>query len=478
MSQIDLIKCNAYAAVGTPPDTHICLAKTNAYAVGLQSTGHAFLTKLNAYGVCMNVPGIQVLTKLNAYTVVSAEPGVQSTNLTFFDSLSEVFPPELEPSVLPKFVLREMERNPYRPHMAQDNEDVRRDFNEQQRIIRQQHNITQAGDSTFDYGLLLKAYPNQEFTLGSLGRFFHDEFGLIMARFVRFKDFIEHPIQGQPVGRLKFNNSDGVNWTVTNDISKSSPDLAFGFVFLAETPVDDYYGWAVVSGPNPAQVRNFGSDVPDQNAPYVWAESGAVKLGGSGRVIARSWGPAKKAGLPAGSLFIQPEGESILDIIDAVRDALAELTLIEGIIADLEAADERSRRALENSLEVEGELALLSLNFQGQIDRLGELIAGLTSIDWTTMIQQGDANVMAALNVAVTQLNQTIANLALRVTNIETTLGLYSLAEMNDSINAILGLLANAHELYQRIYMPLVDGAIPPTFIQNPDGNLVYVRVE
>jgi hypothetical protein len=28
------------------------------------------------------------------------------------------------------------------------------------------------------------------------------------------------------------------------------------------------------------------------------------------------------------------------------------------------------------------------------------------------------------------------------------------------------------------IYMPLVDGSIPPTFIQNPDGSLVYVRIE
>jgi hypothetical protein len=28
------------------------------------------------------------------------------------------------------------------------------------------------------------------------------------------------------------------------------------------------------------------------------------------------------------------------------------------------------------------------------------------------------------------------------------------------------------------VYMPLVNGAVPPVFVQNSDGNLIYVRVE
>jgi hypothetical protein len=29
-----------------------------------------------------------------------------------------------------------------------------------------------------------------------------------------------------------------------------------------------------------------------------------------------------------------------------------------------------------------------------------------------------------------------------------------------------------------RVYMPLVNGSIPPVFVQNSDGSLIYVRVE
>lgn len=478
MANIELVKTNAYAAV-TQQIGHIQLAKTNAYGVALNVTGHTLIAKINAYASALNVPGHELLAKVNAYAVVNDELGVQGIHVPLLDlEETEVFLPELESSILPKFELREMERNPYRPHMADRDEDRWRDFAEQQRIIRQQHNITQGGDTTFDYGLLLKAYPNEEFTLGSLGRFFHDDFGIILARFVQFKDWVDHPIQGQPVGRMKFNNSKGVNWVVTNDFTKSSADLAFGFCFLAQTPADDTYGWAVVSGPNPAQIKNLGSQVPDQNAPYVWAETGAIQLGGRGRIIGRKWGTSTRAGLPAGSLFIHPEGMSILDLVDTVRSALTELTQIDTILDQLEAADERASRALANSLEVEADLLTLTNNFGGQIDRLGNLIASLSDpFDWGPVIAAGDAASANALNLAVTQLSQTINNLTNRVTAIENRLNVVDLIGMAETIQNIIEQLALIGEK-ETIFLPLVSGGIPPTFIQTGDGGLVYIRIQ
>lgn len=478
MANIELIKTNAYAATEQYLG-QIRVTKTLAYGVALRVPGHTLLTKVNAYGVALNVPGHELLAKVNAYAAVNDELGVQGTHIPFLDlEETEIFLPELESSILPKFELREMERNPYRPHLADSEEERWRDFALQQRTLRDQHNITQAGDSTYDYGLLLKGYPNEEFTLGSLGRFFHDDFGIILARFVQFKDWVDHPIQGQPVGRMKFNNSKGVNWVVTNDFTKSSADLAFGFCFLAQTPADDTYGWAVVSGPNPAQIKNLGSLVPDQNAPYVWAETGAIQLGGHGRIIGRKWGTSKRAGLPAGSLFIHPEGMSILDLVDTVRSALTELTQIDAILDQLEAADNRSKQALANSLEVEADLLSLTNSVNGQIDRLGNLIASLSSpFDWGPVIAAGDAAGANALNVAVTQINQTIANLTQRVKVLENLLTNYSLPEMYDAIQNIAYQLGQLSDL-AAVYMPLVDGAIPPTFIQWPDGNLVYIRIE
>lgn len=482
MSAIELIKTNAYVAIDLNGESagQIQVVKTLAYGSSLETPGHVILAKTNAYGSSLETKGLQLLAKINAYAAVNDELGVQGTQPPLQDlEETEIFLPELESSILPKFELREMERNPYRPHIADSEEERWKDFALQQRTLRDQHNITQGGDSTYDYGLLLKGYPNKEFTLGSLGRFFHDEYGIILARFVQFRDWVDHPIQGQPVGRMKFNNRGGVDWRVTNDISKSGADLAFGFCFLAKTPADDTYGWAVVSGPNPAQIKNLGSEIPDQNAPYVWAETGAIQLGGHGRIIGRKWGTSKRAGLPAGSLFIHPEARSDLDTIDLIRSALEELEQIDVIVDHLEAIDERSKRALANSLDVEADLLKATNGFQGQIDQLGVLIAALgQGTDWGPIINAGDAANAQAISNGLATVNQTIMNLTNRVTHIEALLAQYPLSTMWAMIQALNDYISQATNLFTQIWMPSVDGSIPPTFIQNPDGNLVYTRIE
>lgn len=239
------------------------------------------------------------------------------------DSDDDTFPFEIE-TIEPIVVVREMERNPYRAHLDDDAETTRRDLQEQQRIIRQQHNLTQAGDTTFDFGLLLQAYPNQEFTLGSAGRFFHDDFGLIEARYVQFKSMLNLPYQGQPVGRIK-NKVGDVDWIVTNDYDKSSSDMILGFTFIHEPPPDDYYGWAVVRGANPSPIRVTGTTIPNQNDAYSWTSTGCLELGANGRIAARRWGNAFTHSISAGSVFITLEGPSIMDIIDLIHDEQAEI---------------------------------------------------------------------------------------------------------------------------------------------------------
>jgi hypothetical protein len=53
---------------------------------------------------------------------------------------------------------------------------------------------------------------------------------------------------------------------------------------------------------------------------------------------------------------------------------------------------------------------------------------------------------------------------------------LSSLQGILDTINAQISVLYGRE--YGQIWMPAVDGSTPPTFIQSPDGNLLYTRIE
>lgn len=223
---------------------------------------------------------------------------------------SEAFPIRTLPA---RLTVKDMERNPFAAHLPDHPDDIADHSKEQQRVIREQHNKAQAGDTTFDYGLLLKSTPNQLYTLGSHGRFFHEDYGIIEARYCQYKSMILVDYQGHPVGRLK-EKSLAVDWVVTNDISKSSPELVMGVTFTADVPVDGYYGWVVTHGVNPTAMGPSGLDVPVQNDEYSWAGTGTVGLNTTGPIVARRWGPnATTEDIPAGSAFINLEGPSTAD---------------------------------------------------------------------------------------------------------------------------------------------------------------------
>lgn len=284
---VEVSKTNLYIGEGDPSPSGVRVSKTNLYLTGDTGIYNQYVT----------------------FPAGSSDAGDQ-LYLAEFDSQA------------PTIELRDFERNPYRAHLGEDDREIKADFKEQQRVLREQHNKTQAGDTTFDYGLLLKTYPNKEFTLGSLGRFFHDDYGLIIARFVQFTDMSANDWQGQPVGRRKA-NTEGVDWVVTNDFAKSDTDLILGFCFSALTPDDDTYGWAVVSGPNPAAIRAVGSRVAVKNDAYTWVSTGGIGLDEAGTILGRRWTNAASIGIPAGSLFIKIEGRSDAALEEMVNEWLA-----------------------------------------------------------------------------------------------------------------------------------------------------------
>lgn len=460
----------------------LTLIKTNAYAARSSGpTGTIVLVKTNAYGTeTVDIPLVPPPT-VNQFQLLDGD-------------ISEVFPLDVSGGdgavVVPEnpfLALRDMERNPYRAHMGDGEAEVAQDFREQQRVIRQQHNLTQAGDSTFDYGLLLKSYPSQEFTLGSAGRFFHDDYGLIEARYVKFKGMVSHPYQGQPVGRI-LDGPDGVDWIVTNDITLSDPELILGFTFLAELPPDDYYGWAVVRGCNPSSIRVATAAIPAQNDAYSWTATGNIELAANGRIVGRRWGLAFAAGLPAGALFITLEGPSLQDLIDLIAAETAQ------IVTDLAALEGRVSVA-ESTLQTHGnslaELALTDASLLSRIEaeetiRALEINAIRDSIgamaDFQTIIDDLEINLTQLFQAGDNFLQIQIDNLSARIDANDLIMATWNYDGLRQDLINLTNLIG---ELTDSItvaaasggILPVVDGSIPPTFIQNPDGSLVFTEI-
>lgn len=293
------------------------ILKSLAYIGGVSSGGSAArISKSLGYVSILSSDGKTLLAKTLAYT--STNPSVN--RLLLAKSLSYVTTNNDVEVPIPKVTVSDLERNPYRAHLSDSEDERLEDAREQQRTIRQQHNLTQAGDSTFDFGLLFKLYPNKEFTPGSLGKFFHDEYGMIHARFVRFYKFLSRPHQGQPVGRVK-DSAETVDWLVTNNIDLSNPDWIGGFTFLPEVPTDDYYGWMVVSGCNPTSIEVESSEIPVENDAYSWTSSGRVSLKARGKILGRRAGPSQVSELDPGTLMIGLEGASDADVAATIEVA-------------------------------------------------------------------------------------------------------------------------------------------------------------
>lgn len=393
---------------------------------------------------------------------------------------SEAYP--IGVSELDRITARKIEHNPYAAHLPDSVEESQKYFREQQRVLRAQHNKAQAGDTTFDFGLLTKTYPTKEYTLGSLGRFFHEDHGLVIARFVQFRDMVLKQAQGQPVGRLKF-NSPTIDWVVTNNISKSDRDSIMGVAFCAITPPDDYYGWVVVNGANIAPIQIGNSNIPESNEPYVWSTTGEVRSGLEGRILGRRWAASDTGDLPTGTFFIHVEGETDEAIEIKIREWLADdLALIQTIQAGLAALDERVVDIAEDVSNLQVDTATLntrinqiSLTFSREIQALRN---ATNSVDYTGLIESAKVTLRNEFALAdqpgfvlATQAWALATNLQTILTGIDAT-GIQSQLDalVASSVTSGLGGLFFDTETVT----PTNDQVFISTVTTNSDGNPVF----
>lgn len=421
------------------------------------------------------MPANSLATKIVLIQVQSAD---RAFYLDFFDSTSEIYnlglwEVSLTAGPIPEF-------NPYKPQVPEEllessGREVYDWQEENQKTLRMQHNLIQAGDTTFPWQMFQTAHTEKIYTLGSMSRFYHEDFGLILARYVRFDKMDKTVNAAAPVGLIA--NTGKLDWVVTNRLEISSPDLVVGINAAFITPDDGQYGWAIVDGVNLQPLTNVsGSHALGET--FVWSASGQISNAGSGVTVARRLNKSTNITLLQGQAHIRIESlskGSIIDALEAFIDDVAQLKLdveslkdavdiadtLQGINASITVlrnrltSEEVTRRAADTAIN--NRISNLAFVTGGQ---LGTAVSQLQNAI-TTLQTTLTASIAAAKGIALEALQKANQALALNLGAIEI------------QISTILEMIRVLDERPKGKF-PVVDGEIPPNLVYLDDGSLVY----
>lgn len=387
-----------------------------------------------------------------------------------------LFTVDYEPTGIP---IQIPEFNPYRPTIPNEYYDldptIAEFHREQTETLRQQSNLIYAGDSHLPWQLLVQLSREAIVRLGSIGRFFHPDYGIILARYVRFRGLEDTLSVCVPVGLM--NVSPKVDWVVTNQLERSNDNLVVGMVAAFETPEDGDYGWAIVNGVNIQPVYTTDSN-GDKGEAFSWGETGQLSLGGTGRIIARRVGTSNLERFEIGELKIELESANVtgaLVQLGAFDEQLAALGVRVGTLeSDTTTVLGLSTQlaALQTALTLETSRRSLGDNaIRSQIDAAGyvtstELSAALTSVNLT--ITGINTTLTIAVGTAQARADAAYA-LAASITPVDLTTLNSQVALLTSQVNLLLS--------EPITWIPVTDGATPPELIYLDDGTLVYDEI-
>lgn len=184
----------------------------------------------------------------------------------------EIFPPsvQIEAGSIP-YPDIPAEWNPYRPDIPPqiaDDSVTYEYMREQAELLRTQHDLIQAGDTTFLWEIAVRKADSAAFTLGSLGRFKHADYGLIQARFVKFSEnwgLAVRPFVGQQI--------DADEWVVTNDPAETSQNRVRGVSMCFENNLAGYWGWIQTQGPGTFDLQMYSDRKPEDFERFTWSQT-------------------------------------------------------------------------------------------------------------------------------------------------------------------------------------------------------------
>lgn len=374
------------------------------------------------------------------------------------------------------------ESNPYRPQIPEQLSGLGDAYynyqSEQQQTLREQHNLTQAGDSTFPYQLLAETHSARQFTLGAIGRFFSEDYGLIHARYVQFDSMAVVSSLCHPVGLFK--SATTLNWIVTNRLESSDPALVVGMTPQIKMPVDAEYGWVIVDGPNLQEAKNQSTTAKIGEA-FTWSATGFISNTASGRIIGRRVNKKVDTRLAPGQLLVALESWSIGSIVVAVEELTANLaTEVAALQADVSALQAASSvvatlQTLGNRLTALTSRIALEEKARAQADT--SLRNSITGLPFATVTQLNQA--MLAASTALSNLDSALGGRIDSVRTLAQTA--YDLASSinfdptfwNNQVTLILDYIDKIRKAPKGKF-PIVDGMVPPNLVYLDDGSLVY----
>jgi hypothetical protein len=175
-------------------------------------------------------------------------------------------------------VINSYESNPYPTNSTQD-----MDMASLLLTLREQHNLSQAGDSTFPWELLTQNTDDRLYTPGSCGRFVHDTYGMIGAVYVQYHKPQVGVWSGAPIGFAKTNRP--FSWMATNDIGISRRADVIGLQAGYTTPTTGQYGWVITRGINIQSIECVGQTKPQVHDSVYWFANGTITNATVGKQI-------------------------------------------------------------------------------------------------------------------------------------------------------------------------------------------------
>lgn len=378
------------------------------------------------------------------------------------------------------------EANPFAPTAPTEIESVNpilHDFVQQQTAsIRQAHDTMTAGDSTVPWEFLTKVGSERLYTLGSLGRFYHDDFGIVLARYCQFSKIKTTEWLNGPVGLIA--KSKAVDWQVTNDLALSSADAVVGILASYTQPNQADYGWVLTQGANiTALLLQPNVKTLDKNQGFVWADFEQVSTTGKGRILGRAVGTVNVVNkaqhqIDPGGAYINVEGPSIDSLsaslgIDKLKQQVAAATDPDAAQqqTDLAASVARLKaQMLEVQAGIGGEANARTQADAAINDTITQILAALGGTTLAAIYAQITAEQLA-INDAQDLNSSRI--LAKAQSALDMVIAIQN-ADYQGQINELR--YALEHRI-QKGLIPLVDGSVPPMLVYLPSGELVFVEI-
>ena len=264
--------------------------------------------------------GVNVWTSLDQGLYLTLPPF--GSNEVYNPSIESIFVPVSPPAP-------NIEVNPYRTDVPNV---------DQQRIMREQHNLVQAGDSTFHWGVLTEISAEPLYNLGSVGRFYHDEFGISIARYVKFTKMVETAAKAIPVG---LNRKLNQPWTVTNQFELSDVNSVMGVACPYNVLIysGSWYGWVIVDGFVPAEMDiSLDNSAFEWGTEYGWSETGKVKPGVDGPSLGTRFTTTKVPNLKPGEFLVKVNPLSLARLAGLITAQLGPLTTqVAGLVTQVNA---------------------------------------------------------------------------------------------------------------------------------------------